>query len=52
MPPQDYMQILSVDDDLIERSRVFVDRLRSKYSAKMPHRGNQHPQASRLWANR
>jgi hypothetical protein len=40
MPPQDYMQILSVDDDLIEPSRVFIDRLRSK------------PQAVPLWANR
>ena len=36
MPLQDYVQILTVDDHLIEPSRVFIDRLPSKYSARMP----------------
>ena len=36
MPLEDYVQILTVDDHLIEPSRVFIDRLPSKYSAKMP----------------
>ena len=36
MPLEDYVQILTVDDHLIKSSRVFIDRLASKYSAKMP----------------
>jgi hypothetical protein len=36
MPLQDYEQILTVDDHLIESSRVFIDRLPSKHSAKLP----------------
>ncbi len=36
MPLQDYMQILSVDDHLIEPPRVFVDRLPGKYSEGVP----------------
>ena len=35
MPPQDYMQILAVDDHLIEPPRVFIDRLPSNYSTKL-----------------
>ena len=36
MPLQDYLQIPTVDDHLIESSRVFIDRLPSKCLAKMP----------------
>jgi hypothetical protein len=36
MPLEDYLQIPTVDDHLIEPSRVFIDRLPSKCSAKMP----------------
>lgn len=36
MPLEDYLHILTVDDHLIEPSRVFIDRLPSKCSAKMP----------------
>src|ERR1700722_14603873 len=36
MPLQDYMQIISVDDHLIERPRVFTDRLAAKCLAAGP----------------
>lgn len=36
MPLQDYMQIVSVDDHLIEHPRVFTDRLPSKFLAEGP----------------
>ena len=36
MPLQDYMQIISVDDHLIEHPRVFTDRLAAKYLAEGP----------------
>jgi len=36
MPLQDYMQIISVDDHLIEHPRVFSDRLAAKYLAEGP----------------
>lgn len=36
MPLQDYMQILSVDDHLIEPPRVFVDRVPRKYFDVVP----------------
>jgi predicted TIM-barrel fold metal-dependent hydrolase len=36
MPLQDYMQILSVDDHLIEPPRVFVDRVPSRYRDVLP----------------
>ena len=36
MPLQDYMQIISVDDHLIEHPRVFSDRLPAKYLAEGP----------------
>jgi hypothetical protein len=36
MPLEDNEQILTADHHLIEPSRVFIDRLQSKYAAKMP----------------
>ena len=37
MPLQDYMQIISVDDHLIEHPRVWSDRLPAKYRELGPH---------------
>ena len=45
MPLQDYMQILSVDDHLIEPPRVFMDRLPRQHRRDGPahHRGREGP---------
>ncbi len=37
MPLQDYMQLISVDDHLIEHPRIWADRLPAKYRALGPH---------------
>ncbi|MFT4265252.1 MAG: amidohydrolase family protein [Nocardioides sp.] len=48
MPLQDYMQIISVDDHLIEHPRVFTDRLPKKFQERGP-RIVEDERGSHIW---